>query len=260
MRELTSRESEFVRMTEQLFGFLRARHLSRVEVESDIEGVQVRFRDTTTAVEIRFESERSVFVDVVLLKDGQLPRRFDERGRELLTHFPLTRLLAHLEPAWQPPEQVDDVATREDLLEVLGRFAEALHRHGNRILRGNPELFAQVEAGMRRRLALIMLENWARFVDRVRRGFSGNIAEYTSAITERGQLEDILQAWRRNADEDPRAQLARLDEIFDDLTEAVPMADSRAVFSLVPAPNAARWWRRPKVLSGQLREYFADRV
>jgi hypothetical protein len=261
MTELNPQESEFVRMTQQLFAFLTARGLSKVEVENDIEGVQVRFRDATTAVEIRLESERRLFVEVVPLRRGQLPKRFDERGRELLTHFPLTRLMAHIDPRWRAPEQLDDIATRDELLEVLGRLAEALDQHGDRIFRGDRDVFAQVEARMRRDLAVIMLENWARFVDRVRSGFDGNIAEYTSAITERGQLESILQTWRGNPDEDPRAQLARLDGIFDDLTEPVPaMKPPRDLFALVPEPNAARWWRRPKLMTGALREYFEARV
>ncbi len=260
MTKLSPPESEFVRMTEQLFAFLAARGLSRVEVERDIEGVQVRFRDAAMAVEIRLESERRLFVDVVPLSGGQLPKRFDESGRELLTHFPLTRLLAHIDPRWPAPEDLDDIATRDELLEVLGRLSGSLADNADRILGGERDLFGQVEASMRRRLALIMLENWARFVDRVRRGFDGNIAEYTSAITERGQLESILHTWQGNANEDPRAQLARLDRIFDDLTEPVPATKSQALFSLVPAPNAARWWRRPKILTGALREYFEARV
>ncbi len=260
MRELTPRESDFVRMAEQLFAFVRGRESSNVEIESDIEGVLVRFMGRSTALELRLESDRALFVDIVPLRHGELPPRFDDRGSERLTRFSLSQLITEIDPSWPRPQELDDVTTADDLIDILRRFATGLEEHRDRILSADSELFGRVEAGMRRRLALIMLENWARFVDRVRRGFTGNIAEYTLAITERGQLEDVLQTWRGDSSEDPRAQLARLDRIFDDLTELVPAPDPGGPFSIVPDPKAKRWWRRPKVLTGQLREYFSARA
>lgn len=144
---------------------------------------------------------------------------------------------------------------------MLGEYAAALERCGHEVLRGDRAAFDQIARRARRELILTYVEDWARFVDRIRRGFTGTIAEYTSGITARGQLQALLETWKGDRSEDPRAQVERLDRMFEEVTEAIatlaPVPGTQ--YSVLPSPDAMRWWRRPKTLVGALSDYFAMR-
>jgi hypothetical protein len=259
---LNAAESTFVTIAEDRFGFLPKAYSCVEEVLPDAEGVTVRFRNGWLAVELQLEDDERIFASIVPLADGQLPARFDSAGHEKLTRFPLDDLVALYDPSWRPPGERYSASSADDLLAVLTQYAAALEQHGGEVLRGDREPFKLIERDMRQRLILTYLEDWALFVDRVRRGFTGGIGEYTSGVTSRGQLEDVLRSWAGDANTDPRAQLEQLDAAFDGATQPVPTEDGDPLekqFSVVPGPNAMRWWRRPKHLVGSLREYFLAR-
>lgn len=259
MRQPTAAESDFVRMAAELFAFLCDDFDCSLAVENDIEGETIRYMNKWVAVELRLESDEVILVEVVPLVAGRIPPRFDPDGSERHTHFPAAELIRYYDPGWEPPATEFAARDRSDLLDVLSQYAGSLRRWGASVLRGDTRPFATIEADMRRRLSLILLEDWARFVERVRTGFSGGIGEYTSAITARGQLESALRHWIGDSRLDPRAQLAQLDRAFDDATEPVTTDELVSSYRVVPDSSAKRWWRRPKMLVGPLREYFERR-
>lgn len=261
MREPTPAEAEFIRLSEEIFAFLRTVYACSSEIDNDVEGVTVRYHNAWLAVELRFEVDQRCFIDLVPLDDGRLPPRFDPQGNEPLTRFPLAELAALCEPSWKRPVRENVARDAEDLAEVLRHYAALLERCGDRVLRGDREAFARIEAKIRGELITILLRDWGGFVERVRRGYTGGIGEYTLAITSRGQLENILENWRGEPKPDAQTALMQLDRAFDESTEPISMQarSVRQTVTLVPDSKAMRWWRRPKILVGPLRDHFAGR-
>lgn len=259
MRSLTSREAEFAELAERSFDFLVAEHGCRIETETLADGIVVRLRNRWAAIELQLEGDERVFATFVPLDEGQMPALFDDQGRDVLSRFSLSEVIRERDPAWRPPERADSASNREEMTEVLRQYAVAFREHGSDLLRGARETVSSIEGTARRRLISMLMSDWERFVERVGRGFSGGIGEYTMAVTSRGQLEGFLQGWK--VDDDVRRHLADLDRSFDEATEPAGTSMNRTgAFTVLPAGHALRWWRRPRKATGELAAYFSART
>ena len=254
MRQLTVAEADFVDVARHAFSFLSTEFGSTSDVETDNEGVTLRFHNAFVELAVRLEGDRQVFLELVPLRGGEASRLFDAHGAEPLTRYPLVDVIRFYSPKWQPPSGGDDAVDRSRMTDIVGPYAEAFKRTAAAVLRGDHQPFPAIEAEIKRTLVPVLMRDWSHFVQRVRSGFSGGPGEYTLGITSRGQLEDVLRNWKGNVSPSVRGELAELDDAFDDAT--VPLDRSKRL-PLVPAEHARRWWRRPRLLAGPLKDFFS---
>jgi len=247
-------QSEFVRITLELFDFLRTEWGYRSEVTgAGSFEITVLFKAKNVGVEIMLADEGWIIPKIIPLRNGKMPAWFDSSLRDLYTGFPLEDFFEFIDPTWKRPEH-RRIESPEDIDDELRGYAEQLRKHGQPLLRGDRAVFDRMEDQMRHGLIVIYLKNWTRFVERVRSGFDGPFTEYIAGIIERSQLESVLKIWKGNRANDPVQEIQRIDNIFDDCTEPLRWGAGRNI--MLPSPNARRWWRRPKWLTGSLREYF----
>jgi hypothetical protein len=98
-----------------------------------------------------------------------------------------------------------------------------------------------------------LVVGWDDFVERVERGYSLTIYDYTNDLGTRNLLEHLCHSVTSELARRIRAELKDTDERFRSATVEYPRAT-------VPAAEPDRWWyfRRPKVLVGDLRQDFDD--
>lgn len=255
MTTLTDTETTFVSAARDAFAFLRTGYGCESTVEPEATGVLVRFANRWLAIDVQLEAPH-ILVSLARLVEGEMPRRFDASGNEVLTHVPLSDLIRLHDPGWQRPRDLGQTPTADDIRRVVTEYSAGLKRYGDGLLRGDPSLWVRLERDMREGLVGTLIREWTQFVDRVRVGFTGDIGEYTLGIQSRGQLEQLLRETASAAS--GRAIVESLDRSFVESTEAMEargMGRSKT-YSVVPDAHATRWWRRPKRLIGPLRDYF----
>jgi hypothetical protein len=248
-------EREFVRITLDLFDFL----VSEWGCRSDVSGagsfeIAVVFRNEQVAVEVMFSEESWIIPKVIPLRRGKMPEWFDGQLKDLFTGFPLEMFFELVDPSWQRPKH-QRVVNAQDIQNELSGYASEFREQGQPLLTGDQVVFDQMESRMRQRLIAIHLKDWTRFVERVRTGFDGPITEFVEAVVGRSQLDSVLTIWKGDRADDPILEIERLDRVFEEYTEPLAWGAGRNI--VLPTPNAKRWWRRPKWLTGSLRDYFA---
>lgn len=256
--ELGPFEGEFVELTKRHFEFLREMGFScEVQPVGNFQ-LQVVYKRKEVGLVLELESEERIYFSVGPLRNGEFTPYFDGDLNEQQVHFFVDSYLRDVDPNWRRPALANAVKSPEDMELVLQLYATALRAHGEALLRGDQEVINRGFADVRSGFLAHALENWAMFVHRVKSGYEGSIVDYTSALTERAQLESALRTWKGERRSDPIGQLARLDKIFDENTEPLSLqAGSR--WQIVPVPTAGRWWRKPKRAVGPLASYFAER-
>jgi hypothetical protein len=247
-------QADFVRIASARFDFLVRDWGYVAEVTGDeMFDLNVLFRGPRVAVEITFSEQTWILTKALPLSGGRLPEWFDAKLNDLYTGFALEDFFGVVDPSWHRPphERIESAAQIE---RELHPYAEALARDGDRLLAGDAALLDDMRDRTRRETIAVYTRNWADFVARVRRGFDGPITEYTTGIIARSQLEAFLTVWQGSRADDPTGEIAGLDEIFEKSTE--PLVWGAGTNAILPTPNARRWWRRPKWLTGSLRDYF----
>jgi hypothetical protein len=204
-------------------------------------------------VEILLEDESWIIPTIIPLKKGKMPPWFDWKLNDLYTGFPPEMFFETVDPSWKRPEH-RKIVSAQDIENELRGYAEELRTYGELLRIGDRATFDRMQDLARRRLIEIHVNNWTRFVERVRNGFDGSITDYVGGIVARAQLESISKVWKGIRTEDPTEEILRLDRIFDECTEPLKWGTGRNM--TVPTPNARRWWRRPKWLVGSLQDYF----
>lgn len=248
-------ESEFVRITSELFRFL----VTEWDCTKDVAGagsfeITVLFRNRKVCLEIMLVEEAWIIPKVIPLSGGKVPAWFDGQLNDLYTGFPLEMFFELVDPSWHRPDH-RKIANAQDIENELRGYAAELLTQGEPLFSGDQAVLEQMEGEMRRRLMDIHLKDWRRFVERVREGFDGPITEYVGGIVARSQLESVLKVWKGNRADDPVEEIGRLDLVFESCTEPLKWGSGQNI--TLPTPNARRWWRRPKWLVGSLRDYFA---
>jgi hypothetical protein len=256
--ELGPFEHEFVELTKRQFAFLsEAGFACEVRPAGNFE-LRVIYKSASVGLAVELVMEKSISVSVGPLRDGEFAAHFDEHLNEQLVDFYVDSYLREVDPNWRTPPLANALKSAEDMELVLQLYATALRAHGGPLLRGDQKIMDRGFANIRQGFIAHALENWAMFVNRVQTGYEGSIVDYTSALTERAQLESALRNWKGEKRSDPITQLARLDKIFDDNTEPLSLeAGSR--WQIIPVPTAGRWWRKPKRVDGPLAKYFSER-
>jgi hypothetical protein len=184
-----------------------------------------------------------------------MPAWFDWKLRDQYTGFAPELFFEVVDPSWKRPDH-HPVTSGADIENELRPYAEELRRHGKPLRFGDQAVFAQMEDRTRRRLIAIYLKDWSSFVERVRLGFDGAVTDYVAGIVARSQLQAVLETWKGERAADPLPEIQRIDRIFDQSTEPLRWRTDRNL--LLPSPTARRWWRRPKWLTGSLRDYFTQ--
>jgi hypothetical protein len=246
--------ADFVRITQELFSFLVTEWGCQTEVSGAGSGeITVLFRNRNVGVEVTLVGEIWVIPMIVPLRNGRMPPWFDWKLRDQFHGFAPEQFFETVDPTWRRPEH-RQIERSEDIERELRPYAEELHTLGQPLRVGDRAVFAQMEAQSRRGLIRIYVKNWATFVERVRVGFDGPITQYVAGIVERSQLDAVIQTWKGDRLDDPLEEIGRLDRLFDQATEPLAWGKGRNI--VVPSPGARRWWRRPKWLTGSLRDYF----
>ena len=247
------------------FGFLMTEFGFRLEEpRDDREGTTVSFMGPRVRVNVHLEDggtaygSSALYVDLQPLVNGVVPPRWDKQLHEQLTTFGLTTLIRLYQPNWQAPPKTEAIRTPEDIEEVLKQNADALHTYGRAALRGEPAVFAQTADAARAELIRVYTGEWETFVGDVVRGFTGGIGAYVAGVTLRGQLETFLERWPGDRSRDPRLRVRELDEQFFECTDPLELRMSGG-WTLLPAPTARKWWRRPQVMGEDLSSYFMHR-
>jgi hypothetical protein len=255
---MTPLEREFTALTKGQFAFLEKQGFTSRAMQVGNFETHVVYRSDRVELRIVFETEDRIFVHAGLLVNGQLADRFDANLNEKLVDFIIDTYFEQVDPGWKTPSITQHIRDPKDIELVLQLYAAELKAHGEHLLAGDQDVFDAALGQVRRGFVLHALEDWARFVHRVREGFDGTIVDYTMALTQRGQLESALRYWGGDRSVDPRSQLKRLDRIFEESTEPIAPETVRS-WQLVPSPAAGRWLRKPRILGGPLRDYFTER-
>jgi hypothetical protein len=245
---------DFVDVALELFGFLVTEHRFIERVVPDGPEVWVHLIGPKVAFEIMLEDDGWITIDVVPIHKGKTPEYFDLHLRDQYRGFPLELFFEKVDPEWiRPPHP--KVRSAQDIRSELAPYARELASHGGPLLAGDAALFAEMKGRVRSRLIEIHLDNWKRFVERIRSGFDGPISEYVSGIVARAQLETFQTVWSGPTADDPVDAIHQTDALFDQFTEPLKWGGGANV--VLPSPAARRWWRRPKWLVGTLRDYFS---
>ncbi len=238
-------------ITRETFEFLVTEYLLTATKEvlgASYVGLQYRGKE----VILRFGLDSDIFVqtELVPLVGGEEPRRFDPDLREHRTHLFLTDAFDVLEPRSTMPT-TPAVRDADDITKVLSEYAALLRTHARAILGPRPDFLRQVHVKENRRTLLRLLASWAEFVEEVSRGYQSGIVEYVGTIGGRATLEDMTD-WSDPFTAESRRQLVELDAIFDRSTEPVTWGAGQ----LNATPRAARWWRKPLIMSDEMRREF----
>lgn len=254
MPELNEAEREFVRIITTLFGFLLRYYGCHVEVSTPVRGdLIVLVANANVGLEFTLTDEKHVMILVLELRQGRPPRYFARDMTEALRGFALEDYLRSVEPGWRP-EPLTYPTSSAHVERVLRAYSDLLARHAAQLMTGDADVVARMRDRMRRPTIDAYLALWSRFVERVRVGFDGPITDYIRGITARAQLAAVLNAWEGDRQDDPVAEIARLDRTFEEATEPLMWGAGRN--AILPIPTAKRWWRRPKFLVSRLRDYL----
>jgi hypothetical protein len=249
-------EAEFVRIARTTFDFLIAEWAFRFEVSGyGTDEIVVLFKNVRIGIQVTLSGWENLMLFALPLTNGRGPEYFDSQLNDLYTGFSLDEYFGHVDPSWQRPQRAH-LATPEQIEAALRPYGQELSLHGQRLLRGDPALLGEMRDLARQKTIEVYLRNWARFVQRIRAGFDGPITEYAEGITARAQLNAVLTVWKGNPEHDPVDEVARLDRAFDEVTEPLKWGAGKNL--ILPTPAGRRWWRRPRWLTGQLRDYFTQ--
>lgn len=250
--------SEFIRAADLHFGFLKSDLGYKRGVEQDREDVAVWYADEKVRISIVLQGGDAIVVYITPLEDGEVPDPFDKQFNLRLTKYALEDLVPLYDRSWSSPSKRLSARSSKDFDEVLAAYANAIRRYGAAALKGEPLLFRQLADAKRRRLINEYIEKWSAFVPEVCKGFAGSIVEYVEGVNERAQLQTFLQRWEGSRTTDPIDRLEHLDDRFLACTEPIQFRYGET-WQLLPMPTARDWWRRPRQMVGQLREYFMER-
>jgi hypothetical protein len=242
----------FIAVAVDVFSFLETEHgLARKQEAYGASWYGVVYRSHNVIVQFFLESDAFVEAELVPLVNGEKPPRFDPDLHEHRTNLPLTDVIGLLDPAWQMPA-ASPVRNEGEIAEVLAAYARALRRYAKQILDPDPAFLERVRTHVSRRTLLRLLQYWATFVQEVRDGYGHGLSSYVSSISGRATLEDMTD-WNDPFTKESRRQLLQLDDLFDEATDPLPWG----LGQFVPTPRAARWWRKPRRMSTELREDFS---
>lgn len=255
MRLLAPLESFFLSDVGRAFRYLVDEFGFREEGSTtDAYGVTLRYRGPAIAVDHYFEDDRTYVMWLIPLVGGRVPPYVAEDMSEPFTRFTIKEFFAIRWPEGEPPILRSPLAS-SDLSRLLDWYANALRVHGAELLRGSITFVARVRESVRSAKAAQLLEEWHKFIERVERGFEGDIAEYRTGVNWRRQLADLLQPT-----EEPLPLIDRALEDLDRRYEKATAPLGLMALKVMPDPRAGRWWRMPKRLAGNLRIHFGERA
>ncbi|HUP62969.1 MAG TPA: hypothetical protein VNA69_21430 [Thermoanaerobaculia bacterium] len=99
-----------------------------------------------------------------------------------------------------------------------------------------------------------LAELWKSFVREVEQGYSMSIYDYTNDLSIRDILDDVLTRVPLGVQQELKAELESWDDRYR-------LATKPAVVPILPGPDVVqnpRWWRIPRVLTGELRDDFVS--